>query len=71
MKIATNSDEPNTTDKVIGKKIINCPITPGQVPSGTNAATVVAVEMIIGIAISPIPFLAASMRDIFSVSINR
>ncbi len=50
---------------------MNCPITPGQVPSGTKAATVVAVEMIIGIAISPIPFLAASIRDIFSVSINR
>ena len=71
MKIATKSDEPKTTDKVIGKKIINCPITPGQVPSGTKAATVVAVEIIIGIAISPIPFFAAFIREIFSVSMSR
>ena len=36
------------------------PIIPGHKPNGINAATVVAVEMIIGKAISLIPFLAAS-----------
>ena len=45
---ATIRDEPKTIESVIGKKIINSPITPGQEPRGTNAATVVAVEKIIG-----------------------
>ena len=70
-KMATKSDEPSTTDKVIGKYFMNCPITPGHNPSGINAATVVAVEIIIGNAISPIPFLAASIRLIPSWSIRR
>ena len=47
-KIATTRDEPKTIDSVIGKKIINSPITPGQKPKGKKAATVVAVEIIIG-----------------------
>ena len=47
-KIATTRDEPKTIDSVIGKKIINSPITTVQEPRGTNAATVVAVEKIIG-----------------------
>ena len=38
---------------------MNSPIKPGQAPSGTNAAIVVAVETIIGKAISPMPALAA------------
>jgi hypothetical protein len=38
---------------------MNSPITPGHKPSGIKAATVVAVEMIIGNAISPIPVFAA------------
>ena len=50
---------------------MNCPITPGHIPNGTNAATVVAVEIIIGNAISPIPFFAASNLDIPSSSIKR
>ena len=57
-------------ERVIGRIIINCPITPGQSPNGIKAATVVAVEMIIGNAISPIPFLAASLRLMPSSSIN-
>ncbi len=69
--MATNRDEPKTMDKVIGSITINCPIIPGQRPKGINAATVVAVEMIIGKAISPIPFLAASVRVIPSSSIKR
>ena len=44
MKMATKSDEPSTTESVIGKKIINSPMIPGQRPRGTKAATVVAVE---------------------------
>ena len=58
-------------DKVIGKITMNCPIIPGQRPKGINAATVVAVEIIIGKAISPIPFLAASILVIPSSSIKR
>ena len=69
-KMATTREEPRTIESVIGKKIINSPITPGQKPKGRNAATVVAVEIIIGYAISPIPFFAASMEFILSFSIN-
>src|SRR6056297_363011 len=71
INMATNKEEPSTTDNVMGKKIINSPIMPGQVPNGTKAATVVAVDMIMGMAISPIPFLAASLRDMPSCSIRR
>ena len=39
---------------------MNSPIIPGQRAKGTNAASVVAVEAIIGHATSPIPFLVAS-----------
>ena len=70
-KIATNKEDPSTMDRVIGRMTINCPIIPGQSPKGINAATVVAVEIIIGNAISPIPFLAASIRVIPSSSIKR
>ena len=69
--MATNKDEPKTIDNVIGKITINCPIIPGQRPKGIKAATVVAVDMIIGKAISPIPFLAASILVIPSSSIKR
>ncbi len=65
---ATKSEDPKTTDKVIGKYIINLPIIPGQKPSGAKAATVVAVEAIIGHAISPTPCLAASLGDIPSAN---
>ena len=47
-KIATMSDDPNTMDRVMGKKIMNSPMVPGQKPSGTKAAMVVAVEMMMG-----------------------
>ena len=53
-KTATSNEEQSTTESVIGKKIINFPILPGHSPSGINAATVVAVEIIIGKAISEI-----------------
>ena len=69
-KIATNKEDPNTIESVIGSIIINCPITPGHSPRGINAATVVAVEIMIGNAISLIPFLAASLRFIPSSSIS-
>src|SRR5690606_40653756 len=36
---ATNNEEPNTMDKVIGKIFMKLPIIPGQKPSGTKAAT--------------------------------
>ena len=47
-KIATNNEDPKTTESVIGKYFINCPITPGHKPKGIKAATVVAVDIIIG-----------------------
>ena len=50
---------------------MNSPINPGQAPRGIKAAIVVAVETIIGNAISPIPALAAAIRDIPSFSIKR
>ena len=40
---------------------MNLPVRPGQNASGTNTARVVAVEVIIGSAISPIPNLVASI----------
>ena len=69
-KIATSSEEHSTTDRVIGKKTINLPILPGHNPSGIKAATVVAVEIIIGKAISEIPFFVASILFMPSFSIN-
>ena len=68
--MATNSEEPKTTERVIGKNIINFPILPGHKPSGIKAAIVVAVDIIIGKAISAIPFLVASILFIPSFSIN-
>ena len=62
--------EMGVMDKVIGKIFMNSPIIPGQRPKGTKAATVVKVEMIIGKAISPIPFFAASILLMPSSSIN-
>ena len=69
-KIATTNEEHRTTERVIGKKTINLPILPGHNPSGINAATVVAVDIIIGKAISEIPFLVASILFIPSFSIS-
>ena len=64
---ATNSEELRTTERVIGKYIINFPIVPGQKPSGKKAANVVAVEAMIGHAISPIPCFAACLLGIPSL----
>ena len=64
-------NDPNTTDSVIGKNTINFPILPGHNPKGINAAIVVAVDIIIGNAISDIPFFVASIlfRPSFSISL--
>ena len=56
-KIATNKEDPKTVDRVMGNNFIKSPIIPGQRPKGMNAATVVAVDMMMGYAISLIPFL--------------
>ena len=50
---------------------MNSPIKPGHAPRGTKAAIVVAVETIIGKAISPIPAFAADILDMPSFSIKR
>ncbi len=57
---ATNNEDDKTMINVFGKKLIKVPIIPGQNNKGTNAANVVAVDAIIGQAISPTPSLAAS-----------
>ena len=49
---------------------MNLPILPGHNPSGINAATVVAVEIIIGKAISEMPFFVASILLMPSFFIN-
>ena len=56
---ATKSDELSTIISVIGKYFINSPMIPDQKANGKNAARVVAVEAIIGIAISPTAYLVA------------
>ena len=71
MTNATNNEEPNTVINVIGNQNINSPIIPGQTAKGRNAANVVAVEAIMGIATSPTPYLAASKADMPSSSIRR
>ena len=60
---ATNSEEPSTIIRVMGKYCINSPMSPGQKASGAKAARVVPVEAIIGQATSPTPYLAASNGD--------
>ena len=67
---ATNNEDESTIIKVIGKNFMNCPIIPGHNAKGTKAAKVVAVDAIIGMATSPTPYFAASLRDIPS-SIKR
>ena len=59
---ATNSDDPRTIERVIGNITMNLPMVPGHKPSGKKAIKVVAVEAIIGHAISPRPCLAAFVR---------
>ena len=60
MTSATNKDEVNTAIRVIGRYFMKEPKSPGQNARGTNAARVVAVDAIIGIATSPVPNLAES-----------
>ena len=57
---ATNKEEESTIISVIGRNFMNSPIKSFQKSSGTNAATVVAVEAIIAVATSPTPSLDAS-----------
>ena len=42
---------------------MNFPVRPGQKAKGTKTANVVAVEVIIGYAISPIPNFVASILE--------
>ena len=60
---ATNREDKRVTIIPIGKKLMNLPVKPGQKARGTNTANVVAVDVIIGIAISPIPSLVASILE--------
>ena len=60
---AINNEELNTTISVIGRYFIKLPINPGQKANGINAASVVAVEAIIGQATSPVPYFAASSAE--------
>ena len=66
---ATNKDEVNVTISPRGIKLINFPVKPGQKTSGAKAAIVVAVEVIIGREISPIPSLVACNGE-YPFSIN-
>ena len=59
MTKATNNELLKTIIKVIGKYFMNSPITSFQKIKGKNAASVVAVEAIIGTATSPTPSLDA------------
>ena len=61
MTKATKREEPKTIINVMGKYCINSPIIPGHKAKGTNAASVVAVEAIMGQATSPTPFFVASI----------
>ena len=60
---ATNSEEVSTTIKVIGRIFINSPTMPFQKTRGKNAASVVAVDAMMGTAISPTAYLAAENKE--------
>ena len=70
MTKATNKDELKTIINVIGKYFMNSPMRPGQMAKGKNAASVVAVEAMMGQATSPTPCFAAWIDD-FPSSISR
>ena len=58
MGLITNAmkrDEDKTMMRVIGKYFMNSPMMPGQIASGRKAASVVAVEAMMGQATSPTP----------------
>ena len=66
---ATNREEVKTIINVMGRFFINSPIIPFQKAKGTNAAKVVAVDAIMGTAISPTACLAAS-NGLYPLSTN-
>ena len=59
---ATTRDEVNTTIRVMGRCFMNSPMISFQNTNGKNAARVVAVEAIMGMAISPTARQAASHK---------
>ncbi len=67
---AMKSEEVKTIINVIGMYDINSPIILRQKSSGTKAASVVAVDEIIGIATSPVACFAASITE-YPLSTNR
>ena len=69
MTRATKREDERTVIKVSGKYFMNSPKRPGQKARGKNAASVVAVDAIIGRATSPAPSLAASILE-YPSSIN-
>ena len=60
----TNREEPRTAMSVNGRYFMNSPIMLFQKRRGKKAANVVAVEEMIGTAISPTPSLAAWNLDL-------
>ena len=64
MTNATKSDELNTTINVIGRYFMNSPMSPGQIANGKKAASVVAVDAMMGQATSPTPNFAAATADL-------
>ena len=68
MMYATTREAVRVIIKVIGKYIMNFPITPPQNASGTNGASVVAVPERTGKKISPAAFFAAIFMGTFPLS---
>ena len=52
---AMKRDEDKTMMRVIGRYFMNSPMMPGQIARGRNAASVVAVDAMMGQATSPTP----------------
>ena len=55
MTRATNSEDDSTMISVNGRYCMNWPMMPGQMANGRKAASVVAVEAMMGHATSPTP----------------
>ncbi len=60
---ATNSDELSVMIRVNGRYFMNSPMIPGQNVMGKNAASVVAVDAMMGTATSPVAYFAARTRS--------
>ncbi len=60
---ATNSEELSVMISVSGRNFMNSPTMPGQNAIGRNAASVVAVDAMIGTATSPVAYFAARRRS--------